>query len=568
MKKMHKIIVLLLVLFIIIIGGIYITNERKVIHIQSNNNDTNELTEKLSVNMNNWRYDSEYDIYYQLGLVYCTNPETTEYESLGIYVPGKFFDAEYNGNGTYTCRVNETNKIGNYTSKDAPVVMPIKTGGYTQREAPTKYGRYEVSNFTKNGMIYVYAGCRGKQNPDSYNGGAPWGVTDLKAAIRYLRFNNDTLPGNTENIFTFGHSGGGGQSALLGTSGDNELYAPYLESIGAAMVDKDGNSISDSVAGSMCWCPIISFDYSDSAYEWNMGQYDNNGCRRNNTWTAALSDDLAGEYAAHIDNLNLKNSEGNDLILEKSAIGIYNNGTYYDYMKSVIEESLNNFLNDTKFPYTSNNTTKTYDTPQKYVDSLNEKNKWVEYNADNNTVKVINIEGFVKTCKKPTKGIGAFDNLDRNQSQNDLFGIADHDFLHFNPVILDLLEKNGEKYSSYKDYNPKYVDDFKKDLTLVDNFNNSLKTRVDMYNPMYYLCDYYEGYETSNVAKYWRIRSGIEQGNTALTVETNLALALNQTRGVEGVDFESVWAQGHTTAERNGDSTGNLIKWINECLRE
>ena len=29
-----------------------------------------------------------------------------------------------------------------------------------------------------------------------------------------------------------------------------------------------------------------------------------------------------------------------------------NEGTYYDYLKSVIEESLNNFLADTSFPYT------------------------------------------------------------------------------------------------------------------------------------------------------------------------------------------------------------------------
>jgi hypothetical protein len=34
-----------------------------------------------------------------------------------------------------------------------------------------------------------------------------------------------------------------------------------------------------------------------------------------------------------------------------------------------------------------------------------------------------------------------------------------------------------------------------------------------MYNPMYYLLDYYEGYPTSTVAPYWRIHTGIEQGD-------------------------------------------------------
>ena len=56
--------------------------------------------------MDNWNYDEENDIYYQIGLVYCTNPETTEYESLAIYVPGKYFDATKNDNGTYTCTIN------------------------------------------------------------------------------------------------------------------------------------------------------------------------------------------------------------------------------------------------------------------------------------------------------------------------------------------------------------------------------------------------------------------------------------------------------------------------------
>lgn len=46
----------------------------------------------------------------------------------------------------------------------------------------------------------------------------------------------------------------------------------------------------------------------------------------------------------------------------------------------------------------------------------------------------------------------------------------------------------------------------------------------------------------------------------------NLALALEQYKGVESVDFETVWEQGHTTAERTEDSTSNFIAWVNECL--
>ncbi|MBR0472465.1 MAG: hypothetical protein IJI98_07200 [Methanosphaera sp.] len=566
MKKIHKLLIITFVLLIIIISGLYINNKNNENQHKKDYNTT-ELTQKLSINMNNWKYDSENDIYYQLGLVYCTKPETSEHESLAIYVPGKYFNATDNKNGTYTCKVTDE-KIGNFTAKNAPLLMPIHTGGYTERKSPDTYSGEEAANYTSNGMIYVHSGCRGKQNNITYNGGAPWGVTDLKAAIRYLRFNNDTLPGNTDNLFTFGHSGGGGQSALLGTTGDSELYYPYLESIGAAMVDKEGKSISDNVTGSMCWCPITSFDSADFSYEWNIGQYSDNGVREDNSWTSSLSDDLAIEYANYINNLNLKDSNGKELKLEKSSTGIYNNGTYYDYIKSVIEDSLNNFLKDTEFPYTSNSSgeIKTYNNAQEYVDSLNNKIYWVDYYAENNTVEVDNIEGFVKTFKKPTKRIGAFDNVNRNQSQNDLFGINNSDSLHFNKVFADLLENNSDKYSSYEDFNRTIIDDYKNDLSKVDALNNSIQTRVNMYNPMYFICEGYDGYQSSKVAKYWRIISGIEQGNTALTTEADLALVLNQTSGVESVVFETVWGQGHTTAERKGNSTGNLISWINECL--
>ena len=88
-----------------------------------------------------------------------------------------------------------------------------------------------------------------------------------------------------------------------------------------------------------------------------------------------------------------------------------------------------------------------------------------------------------------------------------------------------------------------------------------------MYTPLYYLMEKREGFGTSSVAKYWRIRTGIEQNNTSVTTEANLALALYHHSDVENVDFETVWAQGHEEAERTGDSTENFINWINNCIK-
>ncbi|MCC8097423.1 MAG: tannase, partial [Eubacterium sp.] len=98
----------------------------------------------------------------------------------------------------------------------------------------------------------------------------------------------------------------------------------------------------------MCWCPITNLDYADAAYEWNMG-VTREGLSEDEQ---ALSDGLAKAYGEYINSLGLKDEDGNVLTLEESESGIYQAGSYYDYIKEVIETSLNHFLSDTEFPYT------------------------------------------------------------------------------------------------------------------------------------------------------------------------------------------------------------------------
>lgn len=98
-------------------------------------------------------------------------------------------------------------------------------------KAPTGYTN--VSDYTNEGFVYLFPGCRGR------SAGAPADVTDLKAAICYYRYNNEILPGSSERIFSFGMSGGGAQSVLMGVTGNSDLYTPYLEQIGAVMKESD-----------------------------------------------------------------------------------------------------------------------------------------------------------------------------------------------------------------------------------------------------------------------------------------------------------------------------------------
>ncbi|RHW00759.1 tannase [Clostridium sp. OF09-10] len=538
------------------------------------------VTSLPQIDSTKWQYNSDDKIYWQTGISYCENPADENYETLGIFIPAAYMNAKDNGDGTFTCEINNQAAVQGYTADSAPIVIPVNTPGYSAMEAPTDYVTDSVS-YTSAGFIYVAAGCRGR------DAGAPAGVTDLKAAIRYIRYNDGVIPGDVDRVFSFGMSGGGAQSALLGATGDSEEYEPYLTAIGAV------SGVSDAVTGSMCWCPITELDYADEAYEWNLG----------NTRTAlteqeqTLSNGMAEAFATYINELGLKDSSGNALTLTESESGVYQSGTYYEYLKEVVETSLNNFLEDTTFPYTvetkkgprgggrdqggqkSDGTpgqgdhdfyamdgvdrnlstggvtiSGTYETAQDYIDALNADGTWVNYDSATNTAAITSIADFTNACKRASKGIGAFDALDESQAENTLFGYGDGTTSHFDATLAELL-KDDETYGAA----------FTEAMEKTDSEGKTVTERGNMYNPLYYLSSYYDGYQKSTVANYWRIRTGIAQSDTSLTTEVNLMLALKN-YGAD-VDFATIWGEGHTMAESTGDSTTNFIEWVNKCLK-
>ena len=626
-----------------------------------------------------WCYDETDGVYYQLGIAYCATPADADYEQLAIIVPGAYMQATANGDGTFTCSIDASAEVGGYTASTAPIVMPVNTPGYAAQAPMTEYT--SVAEYTDAGFIYVHAGCRGR------DAGAPAGVTDLKAAIRYLRYTAGNLAGDTERIFSFGMSGGGAQSALLGVTGDSSLYDDYLAAIGAV------EGVSDAVLGSQAWCPVTSLDSADEAYEWMMGNTRTDLSDQEQT----ISDELTTAYAAYINQLGLTDENGAPLTLEASADGRYQAGSYYDYMKEIIEESLNDFLADTSFPYdadaasshggrggmgtggmghrdgtgqggpeggsaednaggqgkmapqddtvgaaegrtspggsaegnangqgerTPGNDTVgaadgktssggsaegnangqgqmasgngmapggdeaeagsigaqtdftaidqiqrkenssgvkisgTFETVQDYIDALNADGTWVNYDAATGTATITSIADFAAAVKVASKGIAAFDQLDASQGENTLFGYGDGTGAHFDATLADILETIGADDAA----------DYSDDMTRVDALGHSVADRVKMYSPLYYLLASSEGYQSTNVAKYFRINSGLWQGDTAVNTEANLALALKNYGA--SVDYSFVWGEGHTMAERSGDATSNFIDWVNRCLAD
>ncbi|MBW8484431.1 twin-arginine translocation signal domain-containing protein [Actinomadura parmotrematis] len=58
-------------------------------------------------------------------------------------------------------------------------------------------------------------------------------------------------------------------------------------------------------------------------------------------------------------------------------------------------------------------------------------------------------------------------------------------------------------------------------------------------------------------------RKASQQGDTASTLEVNLALAI---LGVRNVDFATVWGQGHTMAELTGSPVTDFIQWVRKSV--
>ena len=544
---------------------------------------------KLTLDSAAWRYDATGDVYYQLGLSYVATPQASDYETLGIYVPGAYFTGTDNGNGTYTATINASGAVGSFTAATAPTVLPVNTPGYSAQKPPSEYSYDTIKAYMEAGFIYVHAGLRGKDsNSQTYSGNAPWSVTDLKAAVRYRRYNAASIPGDAAKVYVFGHSGGGAQSAVAGASGDSGLFAPYLAALGAATTDTSGKALSDAVAGAMCWCPITTLDSANAAYEWNMGQFASSGTRAEGTWTRAYSQDLAAAFPAYLNELKLTDSDGKPLSLESSSKGTYLAGSYYDHLVAVIQKSLNDFLSATSFPYTPSSTemagmgpggggapssggpdgqssseTTTYNTVEEYIASLNSSSRWVAYDASTNTATITGLEGFVTSQKNASKDVGAFDGVDRAQTENLVMGSGENK-LHFSSSSREVISKGQSKYSALSGWSNDYgVAAYEKDLATKDSVGTDMATRVSMYDPLYYLTQDSKGRGTSTIAPAWRIRTGITQGDTASTVEVNLALALQQA-GADSVDFATIWGQGHTMAELTGTGEENFIAWVTQ----
>ncbi|MBR3676327.1 MAG: hypothetical protein IKN71_04260 [Alphaproteobacteria bacterium] len=503
-----------------------------------------------AVDMTKWKHNDQDGVYYQLNITYCKNPTDIKYQQLALFVPDKYLKCQKNGSDTFSCEANDKEAIGDILSSQAPYIIPIESPKYAPNPALTEYQSYK--KYTDAGIIYAHVGFRGKEH------GAPAGLVDLKAAIRYLRHNQELLPGQTAYIIAFGVAEGGGLSVLLGTSANSPMFRPYLQVIGAI----DGGS--DKIFGVMAWNPVTNLDSANLAYEWSAGMTR----QKLSAEEKELSDKMAREYANYVNKTGFLDDSKHSLMLQYSDRGIYQEGTYYDLIKLVIGNAIVDYIEGTYFPHRVSeketadfkgeiNMAGYYMDKEKYLKAMNEKHNWIKYDFGARKADIRTLEDFSRSFRPATRKIAAFDAPDKSSAENILFGDGKGNGYHFDANMAKILKNSpqGKEYAA--------------DLKKQDSFGNSVQKRLNMYTPLYYIMSAYDGYRTAGITPYWRIRSGLNQNEISLAGDLNLVLALHQYPKVEEVDYQAVWNAGNTKAEVLAqDADEAFIKWMLKILHK
>ena len=404
---------------------------------------------------------------------YVANPIDIDQQYMNIYVPEEYFN-----NGT----------INGYNTQTAPIFMPNAVGGYMPSQAMTP----KVENGKPNSVLYALSrgyvvaspATRGRTNKASdgnFIGKAPAVIVDLQAATAYLHANDSTMPGNANRIITNGTSAGGAVSLLQGATGNNSDFQPYLQALGAATAATNVYAVS-------AYAPITNLDAADMAYEWSykgitsfnkvtMGQGElpqaNVGGntappqrtiqRVNlNADDIAYSNLLSEHFPEYVNNLQLHDSMGRVLKLDKNG-----NGTFKNYVKAFIIDAANKA--QAKGTDLSKHTYFVRDNKTGAIKDIN----WEAYNQ------------FVSRSKAP----GAFDSRSNDSGENSLFGTSATDNNHF--TITAALHDTTSNQDVY-----------------VENAKI-----VTMMNPMNYL-----GSPAATNARYYRIRYGTADSNTSVAI--------------------------------------------------
>ncbi|MCC8091370.1 MAG: hypothetical protein LIO55_08335 [Oscillospiraceae bacterium] len=423
---------------------------------------------------------------------YCANPNAPDLQVMNIYVREDVAD-------DYTAPIFLVQRTGQMKESAASTIETDGNGNLTSMLA-----------MLTDGYVVVSPGARGQDTvvDGEYvgRGDLPMTIVDLKAAVRYLHYNQGVIPGDTEKIIAEGHSSGGGIIAVLGASGNSEYYEPYLEAIGAAPGRDD---IYCCIVNS----PIVDFAHIDFAYEWLFSVENVDGLFADDATSYAMSCALADEFEVWVDSLELKDPETGE------TIGFADGDTYTPYLIKMLNESATRFLSE--------------------MDEAS-RNEWLAASTNNvvngsiltwdeasQTAEITSLEDYIGwNSGRWMKYIGCYDGgLTKASFEMPAFSTEDDDPGHFNARMWEIIGtfEGYEEYaeSAYENALTHYWSEY-----LINPFNFIGTDEV---------CD---------TAPVWYLRCGGHNETTANQF-LNLALVLNNKTDAL-VDFRYSWDMRHT----------------------
>lgn len=439
------------------------------------------------------------------GIRYVTEVEDSAYQTLNFYYPAKIGD-----------------------NANVPILLRTYIGGYMASAASGPSATDATGRALQEGLAVCIPGSRGSNSTVTgetgtiYTGIAPNGILDLKAAIRWLRYNDDILPGDAEHIFIDGTSAGGAMAALAGATGNSHEYEALLIEMGAAPA-------RDNVFASICYCPITDLEHADMAYEWLYG-FTNDKTRNLDEEHKAISRKLSGLYPEYLNSLNLTDASGKKLTADN----------YREYLKSFLMESAHKalqegaeipdsigviFFSDGRMPLTGR--------PGGRQARNNGSAPRTDFVTDIDLDTYLAYVASVTPLKTPP----AFDHT----------GVADGFPSPENKVFGNI---HGEP-DNFTAFGPHYSTGDPKAI-----LSPEMQLRVYMMNPMNFL----DPSKESDIAPHWYIRHGAADRDTSFPIPVNLATKL-MNLGLD-VDFALPWNRPHS-----GDyNLDDLFSWIKKVM--
>lgn len=390
----------------------------------------------------------------------------------------------------------------------------------------------------KAGYVVVDVGTRsrgGARSEDGrWMGKAPAPVVDAKAAIRYLRLNDSSMPGSAERIIVTGTSGGGGLTSAVSASGNSADYLPFLAEIGAAGVSGSGatatSTLKDDVFAAVAYCPINNLGNADIGYEWEFNAVrtdKNTGALGGVVYSAggqpAASSALAASFAAYVNSLGLKLENGTALTTSNLR----------DATQALVKQEIERQIaKGTAVPQLGGS----------FITSrATLPNDWLTLSGTGTsaTVSGFDYAKFVNyvAANQALKTVVAFDAVGVTGNPNvsgetNLFGSSAFQYSNFTDWTWTNNAIKGDGSG---------VDDTGMTWTqYLASSTNNLATQIKLINPLAYLNT------NADSAPYWYVRHGMVDRDTSFAMQTLLYYAIKGDASVKDVNFKFPYLVGHS----------------------